>query len=45
MDRPRRPLSCPHQVSAQIEIMACELCREHPRWGPLTLADALAKAG
>jgi transposase InsO family protein len=45
MDRSRRPQSCPHQVSAQIEIMVCELRREHPRWGPLILAHALAKAG
>src|SRR5437868_11167041 len=32
-DRSRRPESCPHQVSAQIEAMVCELRRDHPRWG------------
>jgi transposase InsO family protein len=45
MDRSRRPDSCPHQVSAEIEAVVCELRREHPRWGPLMLAHALAKAG
>ena len=45
MDRSRRPASCPHQVSAEVEVMICELRREHPRWGPLSLGHALAKAG
>ena len=31
-DRSRRPDSCPHQVSAEIEAMVCELRRDHPRW-------------
>jgi transposase len=44
-DRPRRPDTCPHQVSAQIEAAVCELRREHPRWGPLRLVYELAKAG
>jgi transposase InsO family protein len=44
-DRPRRPDTCPHQVSAEIEAAVCELRREHPRWGPLRLVDELAKAG
>ena len=33
MDRSRRPESCPHQVSGEIEAAVCELRREHPRWG------------
>src|SRR6516225_2708353 len=37
-DRSRRPDSCPHQVSAEIEAAVCELRREHPKWGPLRLA-------
>jgi transposase len=41
-DRSRRPESCPHQVSAEIEAMVCELRRDHPRWGPLRLAHELA---
>ena len=32
MDRSRRPESCPHQVSAEVETAVCELRREHPRW-------------
>ena len=44
-DRPRRPDTCPHQTSAQVEAAVCELRREHPRWGPLRLAHELAKAG
>jgi transposase InsO family protein len=45
MDRSRRPESCPHQVSAEVEAAVCELRREHPRWGPLRLAHELARAG
>ena len=45
LDRPRRPDSCPHQVSAEIEAAVCELRREHPRWGPLRLAHELGRAG
>jgi transposase InsO family protein len=44
-DRSRRPESCPHQVSAEIEAMVCELRRDHPRWGPLRLAHELAGKG
>src|SRR6516165_496527 len=44
-DRPRRPDTCPHQVSAEIEAAVCELRREHPRWGPARLVFELAKAG
>jgi transposase InsO family protein len=44
-DRSRRPESCPHQVSADIEAAVCEMRREHPKWGPLRLAHELGKAG
>jgi transposase InsO family protein len=44
-DRSRRPESCPHQVSADIEAAVCEMRREHPKWGPLRLAHELARAG
>ena len=44
-DRSRRPDSCPHQVSAEIEAVVCEMRREHPKWGPLRLAHELGKAG
>lgn len=32
-DRSRRPASCPHQVSAVVEVHVAEMRREHPRWG------------
>jgi transposase InsO family protein len=44
-DRPERPDTCPHQVSAEIEAAVCELRREHPRWGPVRLVHELARAG
>lgn len=45
MDRSRRPESCPHQVSAEVETAVCELRREHPRWGPLRLVHELGRTG
>ncbi len=45
VDRPKRPLSCPHQVSAEVEARVCELRRAHPRWGPVRLAFELARGG
>ena len=44
-DRPKRPDTCPHQLSAAVEAAVCELRREHPRWGPLRIVHELAKAG
>jgi transposase InsO family protein len=44
-DRPKRPDTCPHQTSAQVEAVVCEMRREHPKWGPLRLAHELGKAG
>ena len=43
-DRPKRPDTCPHQTSAQVEAAVCEMRREHPKWGPLRLAHELGKA-
>nr|WP_270891262.1 helix-turn-helix domain-containing protein [Streptomyces sp. DHE17-7] len=37
-DRSRRPASCPHQASAEVETAVCELRRKHPRWGPRRIA-------
>ena len=45
MDRSRRPESCPHQVSVEVEAAVCEMRREHPRWGPLRLAHELGRTG
>ena len=44
-DRPKRPDTCPHQTSAQVEAAVCEMRREHPKWGPLRLAHELGRAG
>ncbi|MFG2324566.1 helix-turn-helix domain-containing protein [Streptomyces sp. NPDC048568] len=44
-DRSRRPGSCPHQASAEVEAAVCELRRKHPRWGPRRLAFVLERPG
>lgn len=44
-DRSRRPSSCPHQASAEVEAAVCELRRKHPRWGPRRIAHVLEKSG
>jgi transposase InsO family protein len=44
-DRPKRPDTCPHQVSAEVEAAVCEMRREHPKWGPVRLVHELARAG
>lgn len=45
VDRSRRPASCPHQASVEVETAVCELRRKHPRWGPRRIAHALERAG
>ncbi|CAL9439242.1 hypothetical protein SUDANB1_02205 [Streptomyces sp. enrichment culture] len=45
VDRSRRPASCPHQASAEVEAAVCELRRKHPRWGPRRIAHVLEKSG
>nr|WP_189788437.1 IS481 family transposase [Streptomyces capitiformicae] len=45
VDRSRRPASCPHQASAEVEAAVCELRRKHPRWGPRRIAHVLERAG
>jgi transposase len=44
-DRSRRPRSCPHQASVQVEAAVCELRRQHPGWGPLRLGHELQRRG
>ncbi len=44
-DRSRRPASCPHQASGEVEAAVCELRREHPRWGPRRIAHVLERSG
>ncbi|MEU1577632.1 IS481 family transposase [Streptomyces collinus] len=45
VDRSRRPASCPHQASAEVEAAVCELRRKHPRWGPRRIAHVLERSG
>lgn len=44
-DRSHRPVSCSHQISAELEAMICEMRREHPGWGPRRIEHQLAKDG
>src|SRR3954471_4604912 len=44
-DRSHRPLSCPHQLPAEVEALALELRRSRPYWGARRLARELAKRG
>ncbi|RZB18353.1 IS481 family transposase [Streptomyces sp. F001] len=44
-DRSRRPVSCPHRASAEVEAAVCELRRAHPRWGPRRIAHVLERSG
>ena len=32
-----RPLSCPHQMSPEVEARIVAMRREHPGWGPRTV--------
>lgn len=45
MDHPSKPLSCPHQMSPEVEARIVELRREHPGWGPRTLGHRLGLEG
>ncbi len=45
MDRPTKPLSCPHQMAPAVEARIIELRVEHPAWGPRTLSHRLALEG
>ena len=42
-DRSRRPVSCPHQMPAEVEATLLELRRSRPYWGPRRLVFELAK--
>jgi transposase InsO family protein len=44
-DRSHRPVSCPHQMPAEVEVRLLEWRREHPGWGARRLAHELARAG
>jgi transposase InsO family protein len=42
-DGSHRPRSCPHQMSAEVEVVVAELRRAHPSWGPKRLVFELAR--
>jgi transposase InsO family protein len=41
----RRPRTSPTRLSAEVEALACEMRRAHPRWGARRIAFELAQAG
>jgi transposase InsO family protein len=45
VDRSSKPLSCPHQTPAEIEVRITELRRAYPSWGPRTIGYQLEKEG
>src|SRR6201996_3088056 len=45
VDRSHRPVSCPHQMAADVEAQVLELRRSRPYWGPRRLVFELAKRG
>jgi transposase InsO family protein len=42
-DRSHRPRSCPHQMTAAVEVALAELRLAHPSWGPRRLVFELAR--
>ena len=44
-DRSHRPVSCPHQMPADVEARLLELRRSRPYWGPRRLVFELTKRG
>jgi Homeodomain-like domain len=40
-----RPLSCPHQMSPELEARIVAIRREHPGWGPRTVLYWLEREG
>lgn len=44
-DRSHRPRSCPHQMSAEVEVAIALIRQRHPGWGPRRITFELAKAG
>ncbi len=45
VDGSHRPRSCPHQMTAEVEVAVLELRRAHPGWGPRRLVFELDKRG
>lgn len=44
-DQSSKPLSCPHQMPAEVEARVVALRREHPSWGSRTLLFHLEREG
>src|ERR1700730_17744995 len=44
-DKSSKPLSCPHQMAAEIEARIVEMRGEHPGWGPRTILYWLEREG
>ena len=44
-ERSRRPDSCAHQASPEVEALVCELRRHHPKWGSRRIAFELGRHG
>jgi transposase InsO family protein len=45
VDRSRRPNSCPHRCSGDVEVVVVEMRRKHPGWGAKRIRMQLVKAG
>lgn len=43
VDRPHKPISCPHKMTKTTEAKICKLRRAHPSWGPKRLVHELSK--
>jgi transposase InsO family protein len=44
-DRSHRPVECPHQMPAEVEVEVARLRFAHPSWGPRRLVFELERAG
>ena len=44
-DRSSRPVSCPHQMPAVVEVRVLAIRKEHPGWGPSRIAHQLLREG
>ncbi|HEV2413504.1 MAG TPA: IS481 family transposase [Candidatus Dormibacteraeota bacterium] len=44
-DRSHRPVHCPHQMPAAVEVLVLEMRRAHPYWGARRIAFELARKG
>ena len=45
VDRSHRPRSCPHQISADVEVAIARIRTAHPSWGPRRIVFELVRSG